>query len=224
MDEKGQAHLFDDVRVEPAAFRVWKAGAVVPLEPKAFEVLLFLIRNRGRVVKKRELLDAIWRDTFVGENALTREIAQVRRALGEDARRSRFIETVPTRGYRFIAEVRESVATANGRGGEAGAYDADAASDAPARHFFPRPGVRPRHRRAPTEEEAGRFTRRPRGPCTSELCRRRSRVAELARRACGRGDRGRAAAHTGDDLHGTRHLPRHLAGRRIRGLQLEPRR
>src|SRR5215204_1030892 len=108
MDEKGQAHLFDDVRVEPAAFRVWKAGAAVPLEPKAFEVLLFLIQNRGRVVQKRELLDAVWRDTFVGENALTREIAQLRKALGEDARHARYIETVPTRGYRFIAEVSES--------------------------------------------------------------------------------------------------------------------
>jgi Tol biopolymer transport system component/DNA-binding winged helix-turn-helix (wHTH) protein len=110
MEEKTQAFLFDDVRVEPTAFRVWKGGATVPLEPKAFEVLLFLIHHRGRVVQKRELLDAVWRDTFVGENALTREIAQLRKALGEDARRARYIETVPTRGYRFIAEVQDSPA------------------------------------------------------------------------------------------------------------------
>src|ERR687884_528061 len=68
--ERDQAvFLFDDVRVEPAAYKVWKAGAVVPLEPKAFEVLLFLIRERGRVVRKRELLDEIWKDAFVSENA-----------------------------------------------------------------------------------------------------------------------------------------------------------
>src|SRR5215208_7218741 len=112
MDEKAQGFLFDDVRVEPVTFRVWKAGAAVPLEPKAFEVLLFLIHHRGRVVQKRELLDAVWRDTFVGENALTREIAQLRKALGEDARHARYIETVPTRGYRFIAEVSESAPAA----------------------------------------------------------------------------------------------------------------
>src|SRR5919199_3709916 len=106
--------LFDDVRVEPAAYKVWKAGAVVPLEPKAFEVLLFLIRERGRVVRKRELLDEIWKDAFVSENALTREIAQLRKALGEDARRARYIETVPTRGYRFIAEVENAWAGRNG--------------------------------------------------------------------------------------------------------------
>ncbi|HJQ32449.1 MAG TPA: winged helix-turn-helix domain-containing protein [Pyrinomonadaceae bacterium] len=116
MDEKAPVFLFDDVRVEPAAFRVWKAGAAVAVEPKALEVLLFLIQNRGRVVQKRELLDTIWHDTFVGENALTREIAQLRKALGEDARRARYIETVPTRGYRFIAEVEESVSVSNGAG------------------------------------------------------------------------------------------------------------
>src|SRR5215210_3454547 len=114
MDEKAPALIFDDVRVEPAAFRVWKAGAAVPLEPKAFEVLLFLIRNRGRVVQKRELLDSVWRDTFGGDNALTREIAQLRKALGDDARHARYIETVPTRGYRFTAEVSETEAAANG--------------------------------------------------------------------------------------------------------------
>src|SRR5919107_1904231 len=114
MDEKAPVFLFDDVRVEPAAFRVWKAGAPVAVEPKALEVLLFLIQNRGRVVQKRELLDTVWRDTFVGENALTREIAQLRKALGEDARRARYIETVPTRGYRFIAEVEEGAVVLKG--------------------------------------------------------------------------------------------------------------
>jgi Tol biopolymer transport system component/DNA-binding winged helix-turn-helix (wHTH) protein len=167
MEENSAVFLFGDVRVETAAFRVWKAGAVVPLEPKAFEVLLFLIRNPGRVVQKRELLDAVWRDTFVGENALTREIAQLRKALGEDARHSRYIETVPTRGYRFIAEVRESAAAANGRGatapagaGEDGAHDADAASDAPTEEQRPPATSSPASANAPPTEEP-RPRRRP---------------------------------------------------------------
>lgn len=109
MDEKFQVFQFDDVRIEPAAFRVWKSGAAVALEPKAFEVLLFFIQNSGRVVTKRELLDAVWKDTFVSENALTREIALLRKALGEEARKAKYIETVPTRGYRFIAEIHHSV-------------------------------------------------------------------------------------------------------------------
>jgi Tol biopolymer transport system component/DNA-binding winged helix-turn-helix (wHTH) protein len=112
----GESFSFDDVRVEPDALRLWKAGRVVPVEPKAFEVLLFLVRNRGRVVGKNELLDAVWKGTHVTENALTREIALLRRALGEEARRARYIETVPTRGYRFVAELKggESEAASGG--------------------------------------------------------------------------------------------------------------
>lgn len=62
------------------------------------------IAGRG---EKDELLDGVWKDAFVTPNALTRVVAQLRRALGEDARAARYIETVPTRGYRFIAEIKE---------------------------------------------------------------------------------------------------------------------
>ena len=105
MTDKRVIYQFDDVRVEPDSLRVYKAGQVVPLEPKAFEVLLFLLEHRGSLVEKNEILDAVWRQTFVTPNAMTRVIAQLRRGLGDDARESRYIETVPTRGYRFIAEV-----------------------------------------------------------------------------------------------------------------------
>ncbi|PYS51674.1 MAG: hypothetical protein DMF68_03590 [Acidobacteria bacterium] len=105
MDEKAQIYRFDNVRVEVASFRLWKDEQAVQVEPKAFQVLLFLIENRGRLVEKRELLDAVWKETFVTENALTREIAQLRKALGESAREAKYIETVPTKGYRFIADV-----------------------------------------------------------------------------------------------------------------------
>lgn len=106
-------YQFDNVRVEPGSFQVFKAGTVLPLEPKAFEVLIFLIEHRGRLIEKEELLNAVWKDAFVTQNAMTRVIAHLRKALGEDAKEARYIETVPTRGYRFIAEVE--VATDAGR-------------------------------------------------------------------------------------------------------------
>ena len=80
---------FDDVRVDPAAFRVTKGGEPVPLEPKAFEVLLFLLENPGRLVEKRELLERVWPDAVVTESAMTRVIADLRRALGDAAREAR---------------------------------------------------------------------------------------------------------------------------------------
>jgi Tol biopolymer transport system component/DNA-binding winged helix-turn-helix (wHTH) protein len=92
--------------VDPVAFRVTKAGRPVPLEPKAFEVLLVLLERPGRLVEKRELLERVWPDAVVTESAMTRVIADLRRALGDAVREGRYIETVPTKGYRFVAEVR----------------------------------------------------------------------------------------------------------------------
>ena len=89
---------FHDVSIDPKAFRVVKGGRPVSLEPKAFEVLLFLLENQGRLVGKQELLDHAWPGTVVTESAMTRVIADVRKALGDDVREPRFIETVPTRG------------------------------------------------------------------------------------------------------------------------------
>src|SRR2546430_5038866 len=97
--------LFDDIRVEPATFRAFKAGQVISLEPKALRLLLFLIQNRGRLIEKEEILDSIWTGTHVTENALVREIAKLRKTLGDDPKSPKYIQTVHTRGYRFIAEV-----------------------------------------------------------------------------------------------------------------------
>jgi Tol biopolymer transport system component/DNA-binding winged helix-turn-helix (wHTH) protein len=96
---------FDDIQVEPGTFGVLKAGCEVQIEPKTFNVLLFMIENRGRLIEKDELLDALWKDTHVTENALTREIARLRKVLGDDPKQARYIQTVHTRGYRFIAHV-----------------------------------------------------------------------------------------------------------------------
>ncbi len=96
-------YCFGDITVDPAAYRVTKGDDVRPLEPKSFRLLLFLIEHRDRAITKEEILENIWRDTFVTDNALTRAIAQIRKALDDDPKQPRYIETVPTVGYRFVA-------------------------------------------------------------------------------------------------------------------------
>src|SRR5215475_12690003 len=75
------------------------------VEPKALQLLVFLVENRGRLVEKGELLTAIWNGAFVTENVLPRAMTQLRKVLADDAKNARYIETVPTRGYRFVADV-----------------------------------------------------------------------------------------------------------------------
>src|SRR5215470_13432844 len=120
MEPNPLIYQFDDVRVDLNSFKVFKAGSVVHLEPKAFEVLLFLIENRGRLIGKQDLLDAVWKEAFVTENAMTRVIAQLRKALGDDSREAKYIETAPTRGYRFIpdVDVKESLQARKREGSE----------------------------------------------------------------------------------------------------------
>ena len=119
------AFLFDDVRVEPATFRAFKAGKAIQLEPKALRFLFFLIENRVRLIEKEEILKAIWNGTHVTENALVREIAKLRKTLGDDPKSPKYIQTVHTRGYRFIAEVEvrggsDCGSTGNARDSETG--------------------------------------------------------------------------------------------------------
>jgi Tol biopolymer transport system component/DNA-binding winged helix-turn-helix (wHTH) protein len=101
-----EVYEFGDVTVDLRRVEVRRAGEVVALEPKSFDVLRYLVENADRLVTKDELLDAVWRDTFVTPNVLTRAVAQLRRGLGDDASEPRYIETASKRGYRFIAPIR----------------------------------------------------------------------------------------------------------------------
>src|SRR5688572_24057268 len=78
-----------------------REGQPVPLRPKDFEMLLVLVENSGRIVEKDELLKQVWPDAFVEEGNLSHHIFTLRKALGEGDEESRYIETVPRRGYRF---------------------------------------------------------------------------------------------------------------------------
>src|ERR1043165_6925456 len=89
-----------------------KDGATVRLTPKAFEILFVLVRHAMQVVDKEQLLKEAWPDTFVEEGSLSYNIYGLRKVLGDDSSEPRYIETVPKRGYRFIAPVKVSVADA----------------------------------------------------------------------------------------------------------------
>src|SRR6266536_6318926 len=78
-------------------------GKPAPLTPKVFDMLLILVENSGRIVAKEELMNRLWPDTFVEEANLTSNIQQLRKSLGDNARKPIYIETVARRGYRFIA-------------------------------------------------------------------------------------------------------------------------
>jgi len=86
-----------------------KDGMTVRLTPKAFDTLLVLIRSGVQVVDKDQLMKEVWPDTFVEEGSLSRNIYELRKALGDDSSEPRYIETIPKRGYRFLAPVKASV-------------------------------------------------------------------------------------------------------------------
>lgn len=107
--EFGRFRLKADERV------LLRGEEFVPLTPKAFDILLTLLENDGRIVRKDDLMKRVWPDTFVEEGNLTQNVSMLRKALGESANGPQFIETVPRRGYRFVAPVSRG----NGNGGQA---------------------------------------------------------------------------------------------------------
>ena len=88
---------------------LFENGKPVSITPKTFQLLLVLIENHGRIVEKDELMKTVWADSFVEEGNLTYTMRLLRKALADDSQNPRFIETVPRRGYRFVASVREAV-------------------------------------------------------------------------------------------------------------------
>src|SRR5580704_13679751 len=100
-------YLFDQFELREKDFCLYEDGKRIALEPKALRVLLLLLSKAGHLVEKDFLLETVWSNTFVEENNLTRTILVLRRALGDNRHNRIFIETVPTKGYRFVHEVRQ---------------------------------------------------------------------------------------------------------------------
>lgn len=96
---------WDDFRLDLDAFRLERRGEMLAVEPKALDLLALLVAEPGHLFTKQEIFDSVWPGTAVTDHALTRVVAQLRRVLGDDSREPRYIETVPTRGYRWLRPV-----------------------------------------------------------------------------------------------------------------------
>jgi DNA-binding winged helix-turn-helix (wHTH) protein len=104
-EPRNGCYQFDQVEVDLGTMRLKVASQIRQLEPKSFRLLGFLVENAGRILSKDEIMAAIWPDVSVSENSLTHAMTQIRKALGDDPKAPRYVETIPTVGYRFIAEV-----------------------------------------------------------------------------------------------------------------------
>ena len=105
---------FGPFRLDLSERLLMRNDKAVQLSPKVFETLAFLVENRGHILEKDELIKRLWPDTFVEESSLAQNVFQLRRALKEGGSSRKYIETVPKRGYRFSADVREIVPGNNG--------------------------------------------------------------------------------------------------------------
>jgi DNA-binding winged helix-turn-helix (wHTH) protein/class 3 adenylate cyclase/predicted ATPase len=106
-------YAFDDYTLDPEHYELRQAGRLVRLEPRVFDLLVYLVQHPGRTVTKEELLEQLWPHQCVTDDSLTTAVAQVRRALHDTGQAQRYIQTVRRRGYRFIAsiEVLQQVGT-----------------------------------------------------------------------------------------------------------------
>ena len=105
ISEVPAAYEFADFHLDPAHRRLLRSGEPVPLTPKVFDTLLYLVEHRHTVLEKDELLKALWPDVVVEENNLGQAISKLRAALGEAPGANRYIATITGRGYRFVAPV-----------------------------------------------------------------------------------------------------------------------
>jgi TolB-like protein/DNA-binding winged helix-turn-helix (wHTH) protein/Tfp pilus assembly protein PilF len=118
-------YFFGEFRLDAVQRALFRENELVQLAPKALETLLFLVERHGQIVDKRELMDAVWPGTFVEEVGLARNISLLRRVLSDHKDEQSFIETIPKRGYRFVARVTE--------------LPGDASAAASGEHELPRP-------------------------------------------------------------------------------------
>jgi predicted ATPase/DNA-binding winged helix-turn-helix (wHTH) protein len=105
---------FESFRLDTSNECLWHSGAQIALPPKPFAILRYLVENPGRLITHDELLDALWPETYVQPQVLRTYVLELRKVLGDDAGAPRFIQTIPKRGYSFVAAVIESAEAKNG--------------------------------------------------------------------------------------------------------------
>src|SRR5215471_19632959 len=109
MREGKHLYEFGPFRLDPAERSLLRDGKAVPLTPKAFELLVLLVENRGHLLKKNELIERVWPNTFVEEANLAQNVSALRKALDDKNGGAQYIETVPKGGYRFAAAVVDHI-------------------------------------------------------------------------------------------------------------------
>jgi len=125
------AYRFGPFCVDRAAYRLTRDGKPVEITPKLLDLLLHLLDHAGTLVTKEDLLDALWPDANVTDNALTQAVSELRQALGDHAGAPQFIKTVARRGYRFVGAVEPAAASAGVSGGASASGSGGAPSTAP---------------------------------------------------------------------------------------------
>ena len=109
-DMDSQRFAFGDVTLDVGERRATLEGRPIALAPKAFDLLVYLVRHAGRLVTKRELMDAVWSDACVEEGILAVHVSRLRRELGDERGSARYIQTVSKSGYRFVGDVTSPLA------------------------------------------------------------------------------------------------------------------
>ena len=105
--QANRIYRLDGIEIDPARFSLKRDGKEQHVRQKTFQVLIYLLEKDGRLITKDELIEHVWADTAVTDNALDQCLMEIRRVLGDDPRQPRFIRTIPRAGYRFIGKVEE---------------------------------------------------------------------------------------------------------------------
>src|SRR5882757_4722569 len=98
---------FRSFRLDPVNQCLWRGEHRMPLTPKAFDMLRYLVEHPGRLVTQDEILEALWPETYVNPEIIKKYILEIRKGLGDRHDKPEFIETFPRRGYQFVASVSE---------------------------------------------------------------------------------------------------------------------
>ncbi len=131
--QENHSYEFGRFRLDTADRVLFREGEPVPLTPKVYDILITLVEKSGQVVEKDDLMRRVWPTTFVAEGNLTQNISLLRKALGESAGGTQFIETVPRRGYRFVADISLTIPIqkpTNGNGNQTALDELSAAPQA----------------------------------------------------------------------------------------------
>ncbi len=99
-------YAFEEDLLDAERRELRRGAALIAAEPQTFDLLLYLIQNRERVVSKDDLMAAVWSGRIVSESTLSSQIAAVRHAIGDDGERQMLVRTLPRKGFRFVGEVQ----------------------------------------------------------------------------------------------------------------------